>query len=272
MVAYPAINEAHLEAISKVIGDTYGGLTGSEIGRCLNRCRIEDPVPSSTKWKRLYAALSQRQQQDLCANNILNFIKTAMNPSLYLDKRNQYESMRVGLNEALAFAGYHLSKDGQLRPASQAKTLDEAAIRASELRESLQRRSIHPDVLKFCQAELLQENYFHSVLESAKSMAQKIRDRTGLTSDGAQLVDEAFSVKSPRLALNTLRTETEKMDQKGFVNLMKGIFGTFRNVPAHAPRIYWAVEKREALDALTMISYAHRRIDDAVELPVSGIK
>ena len=94
--------------------------------------------------------------------------------------------------------------------------------------------------------------------------AEKIRERTGLTGDGADLVNPAFKVGDPLLALNTLRTDTEKSDQKGYANLLIGIFGTFRNVPAHAPRLKWAIDKREAFDALTILSYAHRRLDEAV--------
>jgi uncharacterized protein (TIGR02391 family) len=129
----------------------------------------------------------------------------------------------------------------------------------------LQRRSVHADVLRFCQPEFLQQNYFHCVLEASKSLAQKIRDRTGLTGDGAKIVEEAFG--APRLALNSLQTESEKMEQKGFSNLLKGIFGLFRNTTAHAPKIHWAVDRQEAMDALTIISYAHRRLDAAIAVP-----
>ena len=34
---------------------------------------------------------------------------------------------------------------------------------------------MHPDVLAFCRAELLQQNYFHAVLEASKSVADKLR-------------------------------------------------------------------------------------------------
>ena len=54
------------------------------------------------------------------------------------------------------------------------------------------------------------------------------------------------------------------MTRRGSPTCWVGLFGTFRNVPAHAPRLKWAVDEREALDALTIISYAHRRLDEAV--------
>jgi uncharacterized protein (TIGR02391 family) len=117
--------------------------------------------------------------------------------------------------------------------------------------------------------ELLQDNYFHCVLEATKSVAQKIRDKTGIEGDGATLVDQAFSIETALIALNTIQTESEQSEQKGFANLLKGIFGTFRNVLAHAPKISWAVNRIDAMDALTILSYIHRRLDEATVVPPS---
>ena len=122
-------------------------------------------------------------------------------------------------------------------------------------------------MLRFCREELLQDNYFHAVFEATKSIADKIRGKAGLVIDGAELVDKAFSVGNPLLAINSLQTETEQSEQKGFANLLKGVFGTFRNVTAHAPKIKWPIDEQDALDLLTMVSYVHRRIDRAIKVP-----
>ena len=64
----------------------------------------------------------------------------------------------------------------------------------------------HSDVLKFCRAELVADNYFHAVFEAAKSVAEKLREKTGLLSDGAVPVDEALGLGKagvPRLAFNS---------------------------------------------------------------------
>jgi hypothetical protein len=63
----PKFDEANLQAISDIIGDTSSGLTGSEIGRYLRECGIPDPMPQMTKRHRLYAALSAKQDADRCA-------------------------------------------------------------------------------------------------------------------------------------------------------------------------------------------------------------
>jgi len=89
---------------------------------------------------------------------------------------------------------------------------------------------------------------------------------TGLVIDGAALVDEAFAFKdgAPHLALSSLRTETEQGEQRGFMMLLKGLFGTFRNPTAHAPRISWPISEQDALDILGLVSLVHRRLDSAV--------
>ena len=119
----------------------------------------------------------------------------------------------------------------------------------------------------FCRDELVKDNYFHAVFEATKSVADKIRRKSGLLADGSELVDEAFSLKRRILAINTLQTETERSEHTGFSNLLKGVFGTFRNVTAHAPKIQWKMEEQDALDLLTMVSYLHRRLDRAVRIP-----
>jgi uncharacterized protein (TIGR02391 family) len=265
-MALPVIKDQVLQAACDVLADTDTGLTGSEIGDLLRSCSIDDPHPTITKRRRLFKALSARQRQDRCANNVAAFIQAAMAPVRYAGNSNTFELRRNGLNVALAFGGLHLGEDGKLRSVAAVRTLSEAEERASRLRAELIRRQVHPDVLVFCQAELLQRNYFHAVFEATKSVAEKVRRRTGLTGDGAALVDSAFSIgkTGPILALNSLRSESEQSEQKGFANLLKGMFGMFRNTTGHAPRVAWPVNEKEALDILTLVSLLHRRIDSAV--------
>jgi uncharacterized protein (TIGR02391 family) len=119
-------------------------------------------------------------------------------------------------------------------------------------------------VLKFCRAELVQQNYFHAVLEACKSVADKLRDITSEARDGSKLVDAVcFPAASPRVRFNSLATEWEQSEQTGIATLMKGMFSTFRNPAAHAPKVAWATSRSDALDMLTLASMLHRRLDEA---------
>lgn len=134
------------------------------------------------------------------------------------------------------------------------------------MRAALEIRNVHEGVLKYCRAELIEENYFHAVLEATKGVAERIRQSSDLGSEGANLVTEAFAVKNPILALNSLVTETEKSEQKGFTNLLIGIFGAVRNPLAHAPKTVWPMPEQDALDILTLISFVHRKLDGVTKI------
>ncbi|MBI4952964.1 MAG: TIGR02391 family protein [Myxococcales bacterium] len=160
-----------------------------------------------------------------------------------------------------------------------ARTASEAEQRAGRLRAELVRRQVHADVLKACRAELLEENYFPAVLEATKSVAEKVRQLSGLTLDGSELVDEALGTRDrdrrprdPILALNTLRSTSEQSEQRGMMHVMKGIFAVSGNPTAHEAKARWAVDEREALDLLTMVSVVHRRLDGAVRVPRGGAR
>jgi uncharacterized protein (TIGR02391 family) len=148
------------------------------------------------------------------------------------------------------------------------RTISDAQAAADHLRRKLTDRVVHPDVLKFARAELVEGNYFHAVLEAAKSVAQKIRDKTGLTSDGSDLIKDAFEIgekQYPVLAFNALSTDSERREHNGLMSLMKGFFGTFLNLTAHAPRIARKITEQDALEMMTFASLLHQRLDEAVK-------
>ncbi len=267
MAAISNFTSDQLETICKVLADTGDGLTGTEIGRMLEQCGIKDPNPALAKHKRLFNALCLRQNDDHCGNSIANFIQATMAPARYLQDTNKFLKRRIDLNEVLSFCGMSLGEDGKLLRIEHARTLNEAQSRAGRLRSALQARGVHADVLFFCQAELMQDNYFHAVFEATKSVAEKIRNKSGLTGDGSDLVDKAFGLGSssfPILAFNSLRTETEQSEHKGLMNLIKGMFGAFRNVAGHAPKVTWSIEEQDAMDLLVLASFLHRRLDKAI--------
>ena len=261
------IDLGSLESICKILGDTNNGISGTEISKYLAETSIKDPQLNSTKWKRLYDALSTKQSEDRCSNNILAFIKYVLRPSRHIHRKEWFKNIRTELNYVLSFEGFELTESGDIRETDKVKTFSEAEERAQNLRKTLLDRKIHSDILTFCKAELLVDNYFHAVFEATKSIAEKIRIKTNLTADGSELVDQAFSYKGkiPYLALNNLTTESHESEKKGFMNLLKGVFGTFRNTTAHAPKITWEVNEQDALDTLSMISLIHRKLDKAIE-------
>jgi uncharacterized protein (TIGR02391 family) len=259
----PSLSSGQLESLCKILADTTHGLTGSEIERLLAQAKIRDTEPGMTKWKRLYSALATRQNGDGSADRVFAFVRLAMDPARYVGARDVFEDRRTAINAVLALCGYEFRPDGRFGVVDAASTLSEAEERAHRLRAALSARGVHPDVIAACRAELVQNNVFHAVLEASKSVAEKLRQKAGLQSDGAPLVDEALSGDAPRLRINAFTTDSEKSEQRGFTNLVKGLFGAFRNPTAHTPRAAWNMTEEDALDLFSLASYCHRRIDRA---------
>jgi uncharacterized protein (TIGR02391 family) len=258
MPALPCLSPPQVETLSRLLGECG---TGSEISSFFVKCGFTDESGHSTKWRRIEWVFLDRQRKDGCANAILGFVQQYLAPARYVGRIDEFNSIRTQLNTILAFSGLQYGADGQFRSVSKAATLDEAEMRAKTLRSKFQGRAIHSEVIRYCRAELLQDNYFHAVFEASKGLAQRIRDLSGAHGDGAVLVDRVFSVERPLLAFSTLQTESERSEHKGFAMLLKGCFGAIRNPLAHEPKLLWTGEE-DAADYLSFISLLHRRLDD----------
>lgn len=268
------LDQAVLRELADVIGATDSGLTNGEIDSLLSTSGIRDlnPQPKSpylyraiNKRDRLYAALDARQRQDRAANAVLHFLECVMRPVRFRGRDAAFADWRDALNETLAFAGLIVNEAGRVGQRSKvATTLNEARARSRRLRRQLAERGVHPRILAACGAEIANNNYFHTVLEATKSLALEIRDKTGLASDGVALIDQAFERgqrEYPLLACNALQTPTQWSEQHGVANMLRGIFGAFRNPTAHEAKVSWHMSEQDALDALSVASLLHRKLD-----------
>lgn len=250
-----------LEVISNILGDTTEGLTGTEIHRFLLQANIDDIDQTNTKRHRLFNALANEQNKHKCSNQILNFIGLVLNPSRFVNNHTRFNELRTSINQQLAFVGYELQENGKYKVVKQASTISDVEIKIANLKQELEKRKAHKEVFKYCTAELLQNNYFHSVLEANKGLFQRIRDLSTIQKDGITLIEEVFS-KNPILIINGYQTNSEQNEHNGFCNLLKGLCSMFRNPTAHEPKIDWNISEQDALDILGIISYCHRRLDN----------
>lgn len=269
-IRYETWPEHVLEGVADVLGETNSGLTGSEIALLLERARIEDVAAGITKRHRLREALLTRQARDGAANCVIRFITEAMEPVRYREYPGLFSARQDALNEVLVFIGLRINDAGKVQRGVRAHTLTEAARHANALRTELRRRGVHPEVLRYCSNEVLERNPFHAALEAAKSVPDRLRALTGLSGDGAALVDQALALGqhgTPGLAINRLATDSERDEQRGFVNLCKGLLAMYRNPTAHDPRISRELSDDQLLESLMVISMIHRRLDGATLQP-----
>ena len=254
------LNQGVLERISKIIGDTNDGLSGSEIAYFLKQCNIKDVAPNITKWKRLYSALASVQNNERQSNKILRFVQTVLNPARYTNQ-HAFEAKRKAVNDSLSYVGYELQPNGRFREVPVAKTISEAQQRANDLLTNLQIRNAHQEIFKYCQAELVDKNYFHAVFEACKGLFARIRQLSLVNTDGLPLVQYVFN--HPVLLINPYQSKQEIDEQKGFEAILEGLCNMFRNPEAHQPKIEWPIDEQDALEILSLISYCHRRLDKA---------
>ena len=258
---------SEIESLARALGDA---ATGSELTTLLRDSNMDDPQSislqgvSMTKWHRVDHALRVLHNRDQSANGILAFTKRVHAPSRFVNKSpREHEDALAKVNRVLALKGINLRDDGELVHVPKSATVHEAQQRADRLRSELERRAVHLEVLRFCRTELMDKDYFHAVLEATKSLADKIRSLSGSKLDGSPLIDEALQTSQPVLLWNGLQTQSERSEHMGIAAMHKGIFSYFRNPTAHEPRILKPISEDEALEALTMISFLHRRLDSA---------
>jgi len=264
----PSFPAGQIEALARLLAECG---SGTDVTRVLRGRGLDDRSGESTKWRRLYWVFLDTQRQDGCANRVIDFIQSFLIPVRFAGRSEEFEARRQELNTILAFSGLEYGTDGKFRRCEAAQTLDEAERRVRTIRAKFQGRRIHPEVLKYCRTELLQDNYFHAVFEASKGLAQRIREASGIDADGAALVDRVFLIEQPLLAFNALQTETERSQHKGFAALLKGCFAAVRNPLAHEPKILWEGED-DAADYLSLISLLHRKLDDCVSTQTGSIK
>ena len=274
------LNEQQLKAVCDVVAETDKGYTKKELTGLLNDSKIE--VVSDGKTSNMYGytlGLNKREWLYKCLvteinkNHSLNliyvFLEKALTPVAFISekKREQYNYMFEGVNKALLLAGLEITKEGKLRETVQSKTLDEVDRRVNSLEKHLYDRAIHNEVKKYCIKDYLQKDYYDAVFEAAKGLAERVRQMSGLTTDGGKLFQTAFSTKDPYLFFNRMQTDSEKNEFMGLKELLESIFHLVRNPAAHTPKIKWKMNETMALDVLTLISFAHKYLDECHRIP-----
>lgn len=272
--------EQNLHNISAIIADTNRGLTKSELERHLRESKIVLVSDGSYNNGIYYKiGLNKRDWLYNCFENEINtthsfdkivrFIEIVMDPTNYtkMEKRGQYQFILEELNKILLLLGCEINPSGKLTEKVKATTLEEVDRRVNSLKKKLYDRNIHSEVTKYCIKDYLRKDYFDAVFEATKGLAERVREISGLNSDGNELFQSAFATKDPYIVLNMLATESEKNEYNGLKELLMSLFHLVRNPMAHTPKINWKQNENEALDILTIISFAHKYLDKCYKNP-----
>ena len=274
------INQNELKAICAILADTNNGFSKSELKKFLSDSHIEAVDDGYRNNGIIYSfGLNKRDWLYNCfvkeVNNInsfecvFRFIETALNPISYttMDKRDKYNYIVEETNKVLCLLGLGINESGKIVYVKKANNLEEVDERINHLQKKLYERSIHSEVYKYCRQDLLRKDFFDAVVEASKGLAQRVRDISGLGIDGSELFNEAFSSKDPIIFFNKLSNSSEKNEHNGLKELLNSIFHLVRNPKSHIPKINWHIDETEALDILTLISFAHKYLDKCHKMP-----
>lgn len=97
----------------------------------------------------------------------------------------------------------------------------------------------HPEIERVS-GQMYRDGYYKAAaLEAYIRVIEEVRNRSGLELDGDSLMNHAFGCdnRTPVIQFNSLQTESERDEQKGFMFLFKGIVG-LRNAKAHSNRLF----------------------------------
>lgn len=237
-------------------------LTHGKITEMLALCNIPQ-AEGSNKSDRIYYALKRIQDRNDCGNNVMDLIQKTITPKRY-DDSQEFENHRASINEKLLYEGYEINEKGEILQCKKAQTIPEAKERSQKIKTKIRGMRIHSEIIKYCDEEWLNEDYFHAIEEVAKSVFDRLRNMTGIQQDGGALVTSCFSSGQsgvPLLALNRLETESEKSEQKGFMNFCIGFYGLYRNPKAHNVRVNEEVKLEQFAEVLVVASIIHERLD-----------
>lgn len=237
-------------------------LTHGKITEMLALCNIPQ-AEGSNKSDRIYYALKRIQDRNDCGNNVMDLIQKTITPKRY-DDYQEFENHRASINEKLLYEGYEINEKGEILQCKKAQTIPEAKERSQKIKTKIRGMRIHSEIIKYCDEEWLNEDYFHAIEEVAKSVFDRLRNMTGIQQDGGALVTSCFSSGQsgvPLLAFNRLETESEKSEQKGFMNFCIGFYGLYRNPKAHNVRVNEEVKLEQFAEVLVVASIIHERLD-----------
>jgi len=107
----------------------------------------------------------------------------------------------------------------------------------------------------------LDGHYARAVEEAYKCLNNTVKAKSGLSMDGQDLMNQAFSVKNPILKLSNLKTDSQRDEQVGYMLIFGGCMTGIRNPRAHEHRLWDSPDI--ALEMLAWANHLMRVVDRA---------
>ncbi len=238
-------------------------ISGKDITKYFTICNLEDNLGKGiSKHNRLFNSFANELNKFHDDSKIIQFIETICKP-IQFDSDYKFNNLIGDINQTLIFMGCKIDEQGKIISTSSAASINEALERTNKLKLELDKRKIHPCVMKYCSKEYLANDYFHACFEAVKGLFDRIRQMTGRNEDGNDLLDRAFNKNEPLFTINAYSTITDKDEFLGFKFLLLFLHKSVRNFEAHNTRLNNETELEKALDIFVCISIANKYLDNA---------
>jgi uncharacterized protein (TIGR02391 family) len=135
--------------------------------------------------------------------------------------------------------------------------IEDTASRAIQAYNGL---DLHPEISRACSTLYLDGHYANAVEASVKVLNGLVRFRSGLEFDGTTLMERAFSPSNPVLKFNNLQDQSDKDEQKGFMQMFAGAVSGLRNPRAHG---FIRDTPERALEFIAFVSLLAKLLDGA---------
>lgn len=119
---------------------------------------------------------------------------------------------------------------------------------------------LHPEIARAASKLYKDGHYANAVEASVKALNGLVRLRSGLEYDGTTLMERAFSPANPVLKFNNLLDQSDKDEQKGFMQLFSGAVSGLRNPRAHG---FIQDDPERALEFIAFVSLLAKLLDGA---------
>lgn len=256
----PVANPTLTRALCKAIVAGWEGISTREMYNAFAAAGITMLEDFVSKTDIAYHALMNEQQFAESSGPLARFVSEALTPARFLKEPQKRQRIISDVDTILRTYKFSVTDEGHIVPAVEGVIGADALAR--RLKEKLVLRGTHPEALRFCEEELINQSMFHAVTEATKSLMERIRP-AACALDGERLTQHVFGTRKdpgPRF-INDFSGPADEAEHFGFIHLLNGIYGHLRNDRTHRARLGSEENEQDFLDAMAMISYAHRVID-----------
>ena len=243
-----------LNAFAKIIVKEFRGTL--RINRILKEI---DNDYSVTTWK------IQNQLHDIFikiqntsgSDKILGLVESICDPQEHIGNPKRQEKIIKKFNECLKSCSLHINNQNKVETIPKKQGTSNKTTKNNNL---FNMRQFHNQVTKNAKLQFKAKHYFDAVDECCKAFEKYVSEKSKVTEHGSKLMSSALN-KNGSLKLNKNTTMTEQNLQDGLMYLCMGLMKAIRNPVEHEPQSDHQINKQDALDILSFISYLYRQIE-----------